>query len=319
MSDWVGSLRDWLGVAGTGFGIWSLILQILDRNLIQPKILQVFIRITDNLDYLIQVNLGNLGNKEAANCSARVYDEENQIEDLTFLPIDSPLGRIGPDWPSNSVFRLLPKSQINVRGYLNSALAGRRIHVRLFLNNEEVDRSDIFTLPTPLIQAPVPSSHIPTVTLTDEQVNSATRPPEPSYPLDEWEFLWFVYSGNSSNPWSSFINRTTKINLNFDEDWGEGEVDQTGQFDNVGFKASRTVTLTESGVYRFTIGGDDGIRLFISNNDFIEIFRIITGWKDQPFTIYAYDRSLTQGTYKILLEYYERTGAARAKFSLDKK
>lgn len=57
-----------LGAVGSILGIYSLILQIRDRSKIEPKIQQVFLRITNNLEYLIQVTITNLGNRTAHNC-----------------------------------------------------------------------------------------------------------------------------------------------------------------------------------------------------------------------------------------------------------
>lgn len=298
-----------LGILGLIFGIYSLYLQIKDRTKINPKILQVFVRITSNLDYLIQVVISNLGNRVAENCMARIYEEDNSLTDLSYMPIDSPLGRISPDWPSESVFNVFPKTQITVRGYLQSQLQGHRVHIRLIHNYNEVDRKS-FTLPPPTT---IQRESIP-IERPPERVLTAAVP-EPAYPSDEWEFLWFRYTGDNSNPWGEFIRRTIKYDINFDEDWSDGEVDGTGQYDMVGLRASRTIRLLEEGLRRFIIGGDDGIRLFVSRES-EEILQITESWRDQPYTINSIQVDLQEGEYKILLEWYENLGAARASFKI---
>lgn len=227
------------------------------------------------------------------------------------MPIDSPLGRISPDWPLLPVFNVLPKTPITVRTYLPAELEGRRVHVRLIHNTIEKERTDLITLPPPPIVAPVEIPMIRTPT-----IDTRIKAHEPTYPTENWEFLWFGYSRDNTNPWEDFIERTVKYEINFDDNWYEKEVGTTGQSDLVGFIASRTIRLFDSGLRRFVIGGDDGIRLTLYNNEFDVIFQETRGWRDQPYTTYTHDQDLPEGAYKIFLEWYENTGAARASFSI---
>ena len=48
-----------LGSVGSIFGIYSLILQLIDRYKIEPKILHLFFRVTDTHDFLIQLIISN--------------------------------------------------------------------------------------------------------------------------------------------------------------------------------------------------------------------------------------------------------------------
>jgi subtilisin len=69
---------------------------------------------------------------------------------------------------------------------------------------------------------------------------------------------------------------------------------------------TRKLTLT-AGTYRFSITGDDGVRLFIDNKLRKD------EWRNQPATSYNFDIPLTAGNHDIKLEYYQHTGAAQVR------
>ena len=73
---------------------------------------------------------------------------------------------------------------------------------------------------------------------------------------------------------------------------------------------SRNVVLA-AGSYRFTVTGDDGVRLFVDGK------KVIDQWRQQEPTTYTADLKLPVGTHRIILEYYQRTGQAIAKLSWD--
>jgi len=334
-----------LGVIGTIFGLYSLILQFINSRRIDPRIQSTFVRIAPNLDYLIQVNIINLGNRVAENCTARIFEDENPLADLSHMPIDSPLGRISPDWPTYSFFTIFPKTIIIVRGYLDSKLQGRRVQIRLYHNDNVRDRSNEFTLPHPrefsagarAVELPADIVVEPTADI-DEAGKSFERSasaglemkanallmkridlPEPSFPSDRWEFLWFRYTEDNKNPWGELIAQTSKIELNFDDDWGKGIVNNSGLSNNVAFKASRTLPL-DAGRYTFLIGADDGIRLYVRNNDLTETYVEMDEWRDQEWSKFEnpVPVDLPAGDYKILIEWYEHYVHARVKFKIDK-
>ena len=304
-----------LGIIGTLFGIYSLILQLRDRYRINPKIQSTFVRTAPNLDYLIQVTLINLGGRVAENCTARIFEDENPLADLSHMPIDSPLGRISPDWPTYSFFTIFPKTSIIVRGYLDSNLRGHRVHIRLYYKGKVRDSSNQFTLPrSQEFSVAVESPAEVAVDLRTE-VDEIDRP-KPSFPSNRWEFLWFRYTEDKRNPWGDLIAQTSKIEINFDEDWGKGIVNDSGLSNNVCFRASRTIRLDEEGTYTFLIGGDDGIRLYVYNDSLTETLLEINGWNDQPYSQFEKTITLPTGEYKLLLEWYECYNNARASFKL---
>ena len=75
--------------------------------------------------------------------------------------------------------------------------------------------------------------------------------------------------------------------------------------DNFSVKWTGLIRAPLSGTYRFSVTGDDGVRLFLN------AVKVIEGWKDQGPTTYTCFATLTANTlYKIELHYYEHgTGA----------
>ncbi len=67
--------------------------------------------------------------------------------------------------------------------------------------------------------------------------------------------------------------------------------------------------LTVAGTYKFTVTGDDGMRLYVDN------VLLIDQWKDQSTTTYTFNVSLGTGNHDIRFEYYENRFDAVAKMS----
>jgi predicted esterase len=128
-----------------------------------------------------------------------------------------------------------------------------------------------------------------------------------------WARTWYVYSGNRYNPWSQQLGSDTKENnVNFDYNWGSGTIAYS-RSDRIGFVSTRKVNLA-SGSWTFTVGGDDGARLYLDGK------LIINGWKNQAYTTYSYTTSFS-GTadHTLRLEYYEYTGNAHVSFKVKQR
>jgi len=78
------------------------------------------------------------------------------------------------------------------------------------------------------------------------------------------------------------------------------------------FSGRYTGRFTLGGTYRFTVTGDDGVRLFVDDN------LLIDKWFDQGATAYTAEAKLTPGLHTVKLEYYENTGDAMVKLSWEK-
>lgn len=66
-----------------------------------------------------------------------------------------------------------------------------------------------------------------------------------------------------------------------------------------------------NGWYRFTLRGDDGIRLWIDDK------LVINAWRNQSATEYTAECYLTGGDHIMRIEYYERTGQASVNFDVE--
>jgi hypothetical protein len=76
------------------------------------------------------------------------------------------------------------------------------------------------------------------------------------------------------------------------------------------FSARWTRTINfGSGVYRFSVTGDDGVRLYVDGN------LIIDKWFLQGATTYTADMPLNAGPHQVKLEYFESSGGAIALLS----
>lgn len=64
-------------------------------------------------------------------------------------------------------------------------------------------------------------------------------------------------------------------------------------------------TTTEAGKFNFTVGGDDGYRLYIDGD------LVIDNWQDQGYAVRSTLHNLKEGTHDFVLEYYEKEGASR--------
>ena len=65
----------------------------------------------------------------------------------------------------------------------------------------------------------------------------------------------------------------------------------------------------ESGLYRFRVAADDGVRLWVDGR------LAIDEWKPQPISVFHRVIALEKGYHEVRVEYYERTGKAGIKAS----
>jgi hypothetical protein len=92
-----------------------------------------------------------------------------------------------------------------------------------------------------------------------------------------------------------------------DFDWGGAAPAPGLPADNFSVRWTRQI-LFERGIYRLHARSDDGIRVFVDGS------RVINEWHDSSGTqIYSVDMVL-DGRHRVVVEYYERTGEALAKF-----
>ena len=151
------------------------------------------------------------------------------------------------------------------------------------------------TTPTPTTQ--------PTPTPTTQPTPTATPPtsiPELTYPTQTWQRIWTTENGQ-------YLGQTTETNLRFDTNWRTGTV-AFGKTNDIMFTSSRTITVTR-GTYTFTVGSDDGFRLYIDGK------LVMQNWEDHSYNTKSYTTTLTSGSHQVRLDFYENTGNARVSFA----
>jgi hypothetical protein len=114
---------------------------------------------------------------------------------------------------------------------------------------------------------------------------------------------------------ATYIGRVTE-NKNFDRDMGDGAASgltteipcEAAPTDRFFIRYKMRVDITEAGTYRFDLGSDDGVRLFIDDNE------VFSNWGDRGYANDSFTKDLEIGSYDFVLEYYENGGVARNSF-----
>jgi hypothetical protein len=125
------------------------------------------------------------------------------------------------------------------------------------------------------------------------------RVTSPSYP--DWKAEYWPNSNLDGAP--ALVRNEQEISFY----WGAYAPARGLPADNFAARWSRQAAF-ESGAYRFYAWSDDGVRLFVDGNLFLN------EWHDSGGdTIYTIDMNLS-GAHKLEVEYYEHTGQAQIKF-----
>jgi len=124
-----------------------------------------------------------------------------------------------------------------------------------------------------------------------------------SFPTDRWQRVWKSYNGSYC-----LGNGPDEANIQFDNNWGDGTVAHS-RTDDIQFTSSRSINIPAAGTYRFTVGSDDGVRLYIDG-----VLRI-DQWIVRGYAANTADVALTAGYHSFRLDYFEDGGGARVSFS----
>jgi glucose/arabinose dehydrogenase/RNase P/RNase MRP subunit p29 len=111
-----------------------------------------------------------------------------------------------------------------------------------------------------------------------------------------------------ANPDLSGPPAVTRSDERIDFQWASGAPDPALPADQFSVRWTRSDPY-EAATYRFTVTADDGIRVRVDGAT------VIDGWRDQASTTYTADVPLTAGDHTVVVEYYERGGAATAQFT----
>jgi len=122
-------------------------------------------------------------------------------------------------------------------------------------------------------------------------------------PSDHWQGLYYNNTNLLGEPWMYRDEGDGFLDIDFGNG-GPGGNCGLG-VDNFSARWSRSVNFAP-GTYRFTVTGDDGVRLLI------DLQLKIDKWFVQAPTTYTYETNLSGGNHTITLLYFEKTGGAQA-------
>ena len=124
------------------------------------------------------------------------------------------------------------------------------------------------------------------------------------------------HNGYNLNAGATYIRNETSL----DYDWGNNPPGGLcwanhscwGLWkDNFSARWTKREYFTE-GVYRFLVGADDGIRMWVDGK------LIFNEWRDQGYTEFTRSITLTEGYHDLKVEYYEKASAARIKVKYER-
>jgi hypothetical protein len=122
-------------------------------------------------------------------------------------------------------------------------------------------------------------------------------PPPPPPPVSGWFGQYFNNKDLSGSP----VLTRTDADIRFD--WGTGAPAPGLPADNFSVRWTRDVYFS-AGTYNFFAKHDDGVRLWVDDA------LVIDFWHDQPAMTHSGTRTLSAGTHRVRVEYYEHTGLA---------
>ena len=139
---------------------------------------------------------------------------------------------------------------------------------------------------------------------------------EVSYGNGSWKGYVYTWTGSPSFNSSNYKGYVTE-NEQFDRDNGAGAI--AGLTTNLcppipsdNFTVRYKMTKNfPAGYYKFTVGGDDGVRLSIDGGS----TWLVNVWTDQSYTTYTSSLVYLNGSTNLVLEFYDNTGFARTSFS----
>jgi hypothetical protein len=122
-----------------------------------------------------------------------------------------------------------------------------------------------------------------------------------------WQVEWRTITGDLK--WGASVGYST-FPATFTYNWDMGKV--YGEYsDYIGFTATATIYVPRSGPVSFTLGSDDGARLYLDGTLIIDL------WGAHYYTEKSAVIYLNPGKYTLTLYYYDITGYAKVSFYTD--
>ncbi len=155
------------------------------------------------------------------------------------------------------------------------------------------------TTTTTTTTPPSSTSTTSTTTTTTTMPPTTTTTPGTCPSITGWRGEYFNNMNLSGSP--VMCRNDASINFN----WGSGG--PGGGLPSNAFSARWTRIQTfAAGTYTFTVGSDDGARLYIDG------VLVLDWWDDHAYSTRSVTRTLPAGSHTIRMEYYENGGQARA-------
>jgi LmbE family N-acetylglucosaminyl deacetylase len=234
------------------------------------------------------------------------------------------------DWGSNAPDPSLPKDNFSVRWTDNQTFPAGTYNfsvtaddgVRLFLDgnaiiNKWIDQpATIYTTNVSLtsgqhsiVMEYYDNTQNAVAKLSWSSVNATPTPtasptPTPSGTPDANSYTGQYFSNQNLTGSPTLTRNDSTINFN----WGLGAPDPSLPNDHFSVRWTKSQAFS-AGPYTFSVTADDGVRLKIDGNT------VIDKWIDQGSTTYTTNLNLTAGTHTIVMEFYDNTEDAIAKFS----
>ncbi len=132
-----------------------------------------------------------------------------------------------------------------------------------------------------------------------------------TYGVNSW--IGYVYDNTNFTTYTGYITQSETFDQNFggDDDgtfFGTNGCNTQRSTFSVRYKMRKNFPC---GIYRFRVGGDDGVRLNLNGS------QIINGWVDQGYTEYWSGYYYLNGNNDLDFEYYENGGGNRATFTYE--
>lgn len=130
--------------------------------------------------------------------------------------------------------------------------------------------------------------------------------------------IWrgYVFDGTNFNSYVGMVTEGTSTSPDFDQNFGGNEVtystNSCGIYTETFSIRYRLRKTFGDGNYIFTVGGDDGFRLSLDGG----ATWVIDRWVLQTYTTVTTSAIPLNGTYDMVLEYYENTGLNRVSFAM---
>ena len=123
-----------------------------------------------------------------------------------------------------------------------------------------------------------------------------------SYPSNSWDRVWCDKSFVSK-----LADTPDESTEQFSTNWGTGTVAGI-RVDDIGFRSGRTINFPYTGVYTFSVGSDDGIKIWIDGA------LALDKWVDRSYITDTFTKTLTAGNHQVRIDYYEYGGDATVSF-----